>query len=193
MELVKSGSIYPDLSGGFDTQLTFKKRLSLSLGFTYSIGGVKRLPSVYDDRGRAFDPVANVSTDWNNRWRKPGDETRTDIPAIYNERVAEDFPTRGLRNTSDEDFDIMYTTYFYDLSSARVVKGDYLRLRMVGLSYRMPEKLINKLGISSMMLRFQASNLHVWASKKWNGLDPETPEANIPLLPSYSLGVNVSF
>ena len=193
MELIKSGSIYPDLSGGFDTQLTFKKRLSLSLGFTYSIGGVKRLPSVYDDRGRAFDPVANVSTDWNNRWRKPGDETRTDIPAIYNERIAEDFPTRGLRNTSDEDFDIMYTTYFYDLSSARVVKGDYLRLRMVGLSYRMPEKLINKLGVSSMMLRFQASNLHVWASKKWNGLDPETPEANIPLLPSYSLGVNVSF
>ena len=29
MKLVKSGSINPDLSGGFDTQLTFKKRLSL--------------------------------------------------------------------------------------------------------------------------------------------------------------------
>ena len=34
MELVKSGSIYPDLSGGFDTQLTFDRCLSLSLGFT---------------------------------------------------------------------------------------------------------------------------------------------------------------
>ena len=51
MELVKSGSIYPDLSGGFDTQLTFDRRLSLSLGFTYNLGGVKRLPRVYADKG----------------------------------------------------------------------------------------------------------------------------------------------
>ena len=48
-------------------------------------------------------------------------------------------------------------------------------------------------GISSMMIRFQASNLFVWAHKDWKGLDPETPEANIPILPSYSLGINVSF
>ncbi len=194
MQLIKSGSIYPDLSGGFDTQLTFKKRLSLSIGFTYSIGGVKRLPSVYDDRGRAFDPVANVSTDWTKRWRKPGDEVYTDIPVLYNERVVSDFGSRGLRNISDEDRSVMeYCTYFYDLSSVRVVKGDYLRLRLIGLSYLIPDKLIHKIGLSSMMLRFQATNLHVWADKKWNGLDPETPEANIPLLPSYSLGINVSF
>ncbi len=44
-----------------------------------------------------------------------------------------------------------------------------------------------------MMLRFQATNLHVWASKKWQGLDPETPDANIPVLPAYSFGINVSF
>ena len=40
---------------------------------------------------------------------------------------------------------------------------------------------------------FQATNLHVWASKKWQGLDPETPDANIPVLPAYSFGINVSF
>lgn len=194
MKLVKSGSINPDLSGGFDTQLTFKKRLSLSVGFTYSIGGVKRLPSVYDDRGRAFDPVANVSTNWNNRWRNPGDEAFTDIPVLYNQRVVSDFESRGLRNLTDEDRTLLnYCTYYYDLSTVRVVKGDYLRLRLIGLSYIMPEKIINKIGCSSMVLRFQATNLHVWADKKWNGLDPETPEANIPLLPAYSIGINVSF
>lgn len=193
MQLVRSGSINPDLSGGFDTQLTFKKRLSLSLGFTYSIGGVKRLPAVYDDRGRVFDPTANVSTRWNDRWRKPGDEAHTDIPVLYNDRVADDFDRRGLSNRTDEDRTLNYCTYFYDLSTSRVVKGDYLRLRLIGLSYLMPEKLINKIGCSAMALRFQATNLHVWADKKWNGLDPETPEANIPLLPAYSFGINVSF
>ena len=190
MELVKSGSIYPDLSGGFDTQLTFDRRLSLSLGFTYNLGGVKRLPRVYADKGYALNPVANVSTNWKNRWRKPGDEKYTDIPVLYNDRVASGFD----RNVSAEDRGaVEECTYFYDLSDLRVAKADFLRLRSVGLSYIMPEKLLKGVGISSMMIRFQASHLFVWAHKDWQGLDPETPEANIPILPSYSLGINVSF
>ena len=190
MELVKSGSIYPDLSGGFDTQLTFDKRLSLSVGFTYNLGGVKRLPSVYADKNSALNPVANVSTNWKKRWRKPGDEKYTDVPVLYNDRVASDFE----RNVSAEDRGAAEEcTYFYDLSDFRVAKADFLRLRSVGLSYIMPEKLLKGMGISSMMIRFQASNLFVWAHKDWKGLDPETPEANIPILPSYSLGINVSF
>ena len=164
--------------------------LSLSLGFTYNLGGVKRLPRVYADKGYALNPVANVSTNWKNRWRKPGDEKYTDIPVLYNDRVASGFD----RNVSAEDRGaVEECTYFYDLSDLRVAKADFLRLRSVGLSYIMPEKLLKGVGISSMMIRFQASNLFVWAHKDWKGLDPETPEANIPILPSYSLGINVSF
>ena len=189
MELIKNGSIFPDLSGGFDTQLTFKKRLSLSLGFSYNLGGVTRLPEMYAEKGKILNPLSNVSTNWNNRWRKPGDERFTDIPVLYNDRVATNFD----RNINNEDIDIEYCTYFYDLSDKRVTKADFLRLRMIGLSYLVPEKSLNKVGISSMLIRFQASNLHVWANKDWKGLDPETPGANIPILPSYSLGINVTF
>lgn len=103
MELVKSGSIYPDLSGGFDTQLTFNKRLSLSLGFTYNLGGVKRLPQVYADKSSALNPVANVSTNWKKRWRQPGDEKYTDIPVLYNDRVASDFE----RNVSPRNWGLL--------------------------------------------------------------------------------------
>lgn len=194
MALIQSGSIFPDLSGGFDTQLKFKNLVSLSIGFTYSIGNVKRLPRVYKDKARVFNPLANVSTDWKNRWRKPGDENRTDIPVLYNARIAGNFAADGLRNVSKEDlarFD--YCTYFYDLSDLRVAKGDYLRLRQIGLSYTMPQKNIRRIGLTSLILRFQATNLYVWADKKWKGLDPETPEANIPLLPSYSLSLDLSF
>ena len=100
MELVKSGSIYPDLSGGFDTQLTFDRRLSLSLGFTYNLGGVKRLPvECMLIKGYALNPVANVSTNWKNRWRKPGDEKIRIYLFWYNDRVASGFD----RNVSAED------------------------------------------------------------------------------------------
>ena len=127
-----------------------------------------------------MNPVANVSTNWKNRWRKPGDEKYTDIPVLYNDRVASGFD----RNVSAEDRGaVEECTYFYDLSDLRVAKADFLRLRSVGLSYIMPEKLLKGVGISSMMIRFQASNLFVWAHKDWKGLDPETPEANIPILP----------
>lgn len=192
--LVKSGSINPDLTGGFDTQITFRKRLSLSVGFTFSIGGVKRLPSIYNgSSGRAVNPMTNVSTDWNNRWRQPGDEQYTDIPKLYNSLDAETFYSRGLRIYSPDDDRSEYCTYFYDRSNLRVADADFLRLRLIGLTYRVPEQPLKKFGISSLMLRAQATNLHVWASKKWKGLDPETPEANIPVLPSYSFGLNVSF
>lgn len=194
LALVKSGSINPDLTGGFDTQITFRKRLSLSIGFTFSIGGVKRLPAIYNSNGRAMNPMTNVSTNWNNRWRQPGDEKFTDIPILYNYLDTESFYSNGLRiYSNDDDNRLEYCTYFYDRSSVRVADADFLRLRMVGLNYRVPEKFLNKVGISSLMLRAQATNLHVWASKKWQGLDPETPEANIPLLPTYSIGLNVSF
>lgn len=193
-ELVKSGSINPDLTGGFDTQLTFWKRLSLSVGFTFSIGGVKRLPAIYSNTGRAMNPMTNVSTDWSNRWRRPGDENVTDIPILYNSKDAEKFSSRGLRMWNPEDpYSLEYCTYFYDRSSVRVADADFLRLRLIGLTYRVPEKYLKKIGISSLMLRAQATNVHVWASKKWKGLDPETPEANVPVLPAYSFGLNVSF
>ena len=137
-----------------------------------------------------MSPLENVSDNWNNRWRKPGDEQHTDVPTLFNYNVAS-----GLKTNRSENFrnGYEYGTYLYDLSDLRVAKSSFLRLRMVGLSYLIPEKILSKVGISSMQLRFQASNLHVWAKKAWKGLDPETPSANIPILPSYSLGINVTF
>lgn len=195
MELVNCGSIFPVLSGGFDTQITFKRNLSLSLGFTYNIGGVKRLPDVYEDKNNVFDPLTNVSNKIIGRWRKPGDEEHTTIPVLYDKDFVSDDIYRDpeLNERREGATNSLYPTELYNMSDERVAKSDYLRLRMIALSYRLPEKCLKKLHISSMMLRFQATNLHVWASEKWEGLDPETPNATIPVLPSYSLGVNVSF
>ena len=81
----------------------------------------------------------------------------------------------------------------YNYSDIRVAKADFLKLKLISLSYNFPQRLLNPLNINSLMLRCQATNLFTIADKKWNGLDPETRGANIPALPTFSLGVNVSF
>ena len=81
----------------------------------------------------------------------------------------------------------------YNDSDIRVAKADFLKLKMVALSYSVPQNVLDFLHISSMLVRFQVTNLFTIADKKWKGLDPETNGANIPALPTYSFGINVSF
>lgn len=193
MELVPSGSIYPDLSGGFDTRLTYKKNLSLSIGFSYQLGGVKRLPSIYNKASRAFDPAANLPAELANRWKKPGDEKFTNMPALYDRTIANNFPDelKGLYE-SDGYVDVSMVS-MYDMSDIRIGKTDFLKLRNITVSYRLPREWLKKCLIKEMTVRLQGSNLKTWAAKEWNGLDPEAAYANMPTMPSYSLGVNLSF
>lgn len=195
MVLVPSGSNYPDLSGGFDTRVTFRKNLTLSVGFSYQFGGVDRLPAIYSEANAAFNPESNVPRDFANRWKQPGDEAHTDIPALYDATVADGFPTEmlGLYDMYGRACDVDMAS-MYDQSDLRVAKNNFLRLRSIMLSYRLPSKLLQRAKISALTLRLQASNLKTWAPKEWKGLDPEYAiSANMPLMPSYSLSASISF
>lgn len=193
MDLVASGSIYPDVSGGFDTRLTYKKNLTLSIGFSYQMGGKRRLPAIYNNVSKAFDPTQNVSSAFSNRWKRQGDERYTTIPALYDTRIADDFPEelKGLYDTG-RDVDVRMVR-MYDYCDIRVASSDFLRLRNVMLSYRLPKKFLSPLHVKGLTLRATASNLKVWKSKKWEGMDPESVYANMPLMPSFNFGVNVLF
>ena len=193
MELVPSGSIYPDLTGGFNTRFTYKKNLTVSLGFSYQVGGVKRLPAIYQDANSAFDPSSNLPKDFINRWKQPGDEKNTTMPALYDATIAQNFPD-DMVGYYDEgrSVDVEMST-MYDYSDIRVAKSDFLRLSNLMVSYRLPKNWLKKINVSEMTIRLQASNLKTWAAKEWKGLDPETAYANMPIMPSYSLGATISF
>ncbi|HEX7051778.1 MAG TPA: SusC/RagA family TonB-linked outer membrane protein [Longimicrobiales bacterium] len=49
--------------------------------------------------------------------------------------------------------------------------GSFIRLQSVSLSYTLPQSLVNRLGLSSMQIYGQGSNLHIWTDYS-NG-DPE--------------------
>lgn len=195
MRLVRCGSIFPKLTGGFDTQLRYKD-FSLSMNFTYSIGSVARIPNYYADNTHYIDPLSNLSTDWLKCWNNPGDQTI--YPAPYNSTALTNyFGTEAGAAYDTYDATIkgktIYPYEMYNYSNIRVAKADFLKLKLVSLSYNFPKKMLQPLNVNSLMLRFQATNLFTIADKKWNGLDPETNGANIPALPTFSLGVNVSF
>lgn len=193
LEMVPSGSIYPDVSGGFDTRLTIKRNLTVSLGFSYQFGGVKRLPAIYSDNMDAFDPSSNLPRDYVNRWKQPGDEAHTTIPALYDNNVADGFPLEMLAVEDEIRITDVSMSTMYDYSDIRVAKSDFLRLRSLMISYRLPQEWLSKLHISSATVRLQGNNLKTWAAKEWKGLDPETAYANMPIMPSYSLGLNITF
>lgn len=193
MQLTTAGSIFPDFSGGFDTRIEYNKNLSLSFGFSYQLGGVKRLPRIYEDAKGAFNPVQNVSRTLIDRWRQPGDETRTDIPALYDIRIADSFPEELQGRYESNSYMDVNMTRMYDYSDLRIAKSDFLRLRNITLTYHFPQASLKDLHIKGLTLTARANNLKTWASSKWQGLDPETAYANMPLMPSYSFGVNVLF
>lgn len=194
-ELVRVGSIFPKLTGGFDTQLKYKE-WSLGVNFTYQFGAVDRLPNYYANGQYTADPLNNVSREWLDCWRSG--HTNTQYPGVFDYMTVSNFlasDTGKQYDAEDETLGggMVYSYDMYNMSDVRVAKTDFLKLKLISLSYSFPKKLIAPLHVSNLRLRLQATNLFTICKSAWHGLDPESAGVGIPQLPSYSLSVNVSF
>lgn len=62
----------------------------------------------------------------------------------------------------------------YNYSTARIAKGDFIRMKEISLSYDFPKSWINHLKLSDLSLKLQATNLFlIYSDDKLNGQDPE--------------------
>ncbi|UPZ15989.1 SusC/RagA family TonB-linked outer membrane protein [Flavobacterium humidisoli] len=166
-----AGSAIPDLFGSFGN--TFKyKGLQLDIVCTYQIGG-----QMYDTNYAVLMHTGNnygsaFSTDILNRWQKPGDVT--DVPRLD-----------VNRNTQSS------------AASDRWLKGsDYLSLRQINLSYKMPKEFISKLEIDNASVYINGENLLLFTKRQ--GMDPTqtfngtTQNRYIPSR-VITLGLNLNF
>lgn len=175
--LVPSGNFNPDVVGGLDSRVSYKG-FQATVGLSFGLGSSARLPALYRQLNSVFNPIENVTRELNDRWQNPGDELYTNIPAFFD-----------YRNAGDS---FSFQRY-YDQSDVRVAKTDFMRLRNVSIGYSVPSDLLRRYNVQGLSFRLQGNNLYTWARKEWHNLDPETPSANIPILPSYSFSLNLTF
>ena len=106
--------------------------------------------------------MASMTHDFVNRWQAAGNEQKTDVPAILSRR----------QYASNNNLRYAYNGYNY--STARIAKGDFIRLKEISLSYDLPSRMLKTTPLRSASVKLQATNLLLlYADKKLNGQDPE--------------------
>ncbi len=156
--LVYEGPSEPTFYGSLGNVLKYKG-FRLNVFVTYSFGNVVRL---YPSFKASYSDLYAMPKEFQNRWMVPGDETKTSIPVILTKRQYEE----------DSNMSILYNAYNY--SSARIAKGDFIRMKELSLSYDFPKAWLKPLRISDLSLKIQATNLFlIYSDKKLNGADPE--------------------
>lgn len=183
--LVYSGQSEPYFTGGFNTRLRWKD-FNFGADFALMLGAKKRLPNPYSTftGGKMPDIFSNLSKELNDRWKQPGDEAHTNIPALYTS-------VRDLYNLNLPNglYDNIYSMWAQ--SDARVADASFLRCTQISLSYNVPRKLCKKIGMSRIQVSANVNNLFVIASDKWRGYDPELGNTLQPRV--YSMGLSLGF
>jgi TonB-linked SusC/RagA family outer membrane protein len=200
--LVYSGQMFPKFTGTIQPMFRFKS-FSITSMFFISLGSSKRLNDPFLRTLNANGvpaPFVNVSRDYLNRWRKPGDELFTDIPVIMdvvptNEYL--DVPYRSSQVLFGKEFSTRISPYIaYSQSDFRTVKNDYLRCNYINLNYTIPPARLAATGIKNLGIGLSVNNVFTIANRKLEGQDPEIDGIGTTALPitrQYAFSLNATF
>ncbi len=186
---VYAGKREPDLSGGFSSSLKYK-HFTVNALFSFNLGNKVRLNDLYAESGQALPfPQQNMSSEFINRWRNPGDEAFTNIPVLSDESLR--FLSYERKYTIAENRWDMYNK-----SDIRVVSGSFLRCRSLSFRYDFEPKVLKSLHIKGGNITFEGSNLFVLKSSKLKGKDPEQlslSSGTIPPQQTYTCRISLTF
>ena len=194
--MVYSGRREPKVSGGLSMGFKYKN-VSLNSTFSMQFGSKIRLNDLYtgDDFKLPY-PGQNMGSDFVNRWRKPGDEKYTNIPALTDEY----YSVRGMYADINKTtiMDNVSSNYWqmYNDADMRVVSGNFMRCNSLSLSYSFGKNVLEKLRLSSLYMSLGVSNPFVIKAKGLQGRDPEQltmGSGTIPPQQTYSFSLNVTF
>ena len=197
--LTPTGSREPSITGSFNTTFTYKQ-WRLGATFLYSAGAKTRLFRMFDgfSSGRVFRSEVNANRDLLDRWMKPGDEERTNIPAIicggsphldvYTKPWTEHTNYYGPKLHSN-------AWTMYDYSDVRVVSANYLKFSNLNLTYEFSKKQLERMRMQRLAITLSAYNIYTFCNKELRGQTPTQggfTEVQLSDTPSFTLGVNVN-
>lgn len=147
LDIVYLGNSNPKFSGGFGVNFNYGD-WSLRTNFVFRTG-FKVINQARMSVEKMYT-TTNQSSAVNWRWRKNGDVT--DIPrALY-----------------DYGYNWLGSDYYVEDAS-------FLRLSYVSLSYKVPSRILKKIGLNQLRFDLNANNLFVWTH--YSGTDPEHPSS----------------
>ncbi|WP_255469444.1 SusC/RagA family TonB-linked outer membrane protein [Butyricimonas hominis] len=200
MIMEKSGQREPKFSGNFANTFTYKN-FTLTMNMAYGLGSKVRLFALYEPIVSGVSAEANVRKEFLNRWQVPGDETKTNIPAILSPADADYMHyyahfSSSLNNATHIQKFARSTWDMYDKSNLRVVSGNYLRCNSMSLRYTFGKDILSYTPFEAIQVSLNAMNLFTLSAKELKGQDPSQSgfaKPNLSVRPSYTFQFNVTF
>jgi TonB-linked SusC/RagA family outer membrane protein len=184
-DLKYMGTLQPVFNGGFSNTFTYK-RLSLAVNMIYSLGNVMRrdVDQLYSGglpTSTSFSGF-NLTTNFDDRWKKPGDEAFTNTPSYVSS--SDSYSRRNIN--------------YYTQADINVVSASYMKVRDMTLSCELPSRLLQQAKVQNINIFVQATNFMVWKANH-DGINPEYNTLNYgsrnlpPYKHSFTFGANVAF
>lgn len=162
LDRVKVGNIYPKWTGGFSTTLSYKN-VSLYGRFDFAVGHTILNMVAMRSIGQSVG-FKNIIADGLDCWTVENPDT--DLPKSYYDDSTN--KKNIYRDTAGSDI-----TSVDNRSSRFYEKGDYLALRELTLSWKLPAKWISKIHITDASLYVTGQNLFYITG--YSGTSPEAP------------------
>jgi hypothetical protein len=157
------GTYLPVWTGGM-TNIFRYNSFGLDFNLVYSLGSVMRrdVNTYYTDvPTTASFETGNINREFLNRWQKPGDEAKTNVPSYV-----------AVSSESNSRRDVGY----YENADINVLSASYIKFRDITFSYSLPASIVRKMNSQGANIRLQLSNVMLWKANKDN-IDPEFQDA----------------
>lgn len=176
------GTSLPKLYGSFTANVSWRN-FSLSAMMTYSIGG-KVLDSSYASLMSVSNKnVTNYHADILNSWNG--------MPDGMSETSA-----GRLNNDINPLIDSSVSSYNNATSDRFLISRDYVSLKNINFTYRLPKSVLNALQLNSAILSFSAENVITHTKRQGLAVSQDMKgyvSNTMPLPRVYTFGLNVSF
>ncbi len=186
----------PTWFGGFSNALSYK---GLELSFTFTFAGGNY---IYDNVTKALHSVGgNMVNDLKEKTWSDNNKNAT-LPGLTADEKYDLYDDNGNLIKEKENFTPRQDNDQY------LVKGDYIRLRTLGLNYTFNKNVVDKLKLKGLNAFVSANNLWTWTAE-FEGYDPEgvglssspqsrnltqgVRDSRLPSLKSYNFGINITF